>query len=138
MALAGVAMGESYTMDKGGSLYAGEMTLAFTIPETSILTDDYDILAAYYQVNNGGNYTVNAFVLSSSGTLTLNRGGNLSSTDLSVDTTLGTTQNRSIFKTDGGADYVLSAGDYTIEYLGAPTARLPLTFCLAARLWPAF
>jgi len=74
MALAGVAMGGQYTMDKGGDLYAGEMTLTFTIPDTPILTGDYDILAAYYQVN-GNSYNVNAFVLNSDNTLSLNRGG---------------------------------------------------------------
>ncbi len=116
MTLAGVAMGGQYTMDKGGDLYAGEMTLTFTIPDTPILTGDYDILAAYYQVN-GSSYNVNAFVLNSDNTLSLNRGGALSSTTLTNDVTTGT-QNKSIFNTAEGTALTLSAGDYTIKYLG--------------------
>lgn len=117
MALAGVAMGGQYTMDKGGNLYAGEMTLTFTIPDTPILTGDYDILAAYYQVN-GSSYNVNAFVLSADNTLTLNRGGSLSNTTiLTNDVTTGT-QDKSAFTTAEGTAFTLSAGDYTIKYLG--------------------
>lgn len=117
MALAGVAMGGQYTMDKGGNPYAGEMTLTFTIPDTPILTGDYGILAAYYQVN-GSSYNVNAFVLSADNTLTLNRGGSLSSTTiLTNDVTTGT-QDKSTFTTAEGTAFTLSAGDYTIKYLG--------------------
>ena len=121
MALAGIACGAQYTMQKGGDLYAGEFTLTFTIPENYVVTGDYDILAAYYQ-SNGSNYNVNAFLLNSNGTLTLNRGGSLSGIDANTTTitnemTTGTSD-KSTFTTDGTTAYTLGAGDYTIEYLG--------------------
>ena len=117
MALAGVACAASYDMDKGGDLFAGEFTLTFEIPADLTVTGDYDILAAYYQVN-GGNYTVNAFKLNSDYTLTLDRGGNLSSTTLTNDVTLGTSNNQSEFKADG-VDYTLTTpGTYTLNYKG--------------------
>ncbi len=116
MALAGMAMGADYTMDKGGNLYAGAFTLEFTLEENFAVTGDYDILAAYYQVN-GSSYNVNAFLLNSDKTLTLNRGGALSSTTLTNDVTTGTTD-KSTFTTDGTTAYTLGAGSYTIKYLG--------------------
>ena len=129
MALAGVAAAEDYTMQvladvvaindyeitAGGNLYAGAFTLTFVIEEGNAVSGDYDIIAAYYQVN-GSSYNVNAFQLNSDGTLSLNRGGALSSTTLSNDTTTGT-QDKSVFKSDGAA-YTLATGTYTIEYLG--------------------
>lgn len=129
MALAGVATAEDYTMQvladvvaindyditAGGNLYAGKFTLTFVIEEGTAVSGDYDIIAAYYQVN-GGSYNVNAFQLNSDGTLSLNRGGALSSTTLTNDTTTGT-QDKSVFKSEGVA-YTLAAGTYTIEYLG--------------------
>lgn len=130
MALAGVAAAEDYTMQvladvvaindyeltAPGNLYAGEFTLTFVIEEGNAVSGDYDIIAAYYQVN-GGAYTVNAFQLNSDGSLSLNRGGNLSATQLDNVTTLGTQNDNSVFKNDGAA-YTLAAGTYTIEYLG--------------------
>ena len=131
MALAGVATAQDYTLmvladttpapiadydiTAGGDLYAGEFTLTFTIGEDNTVTGDYDIIAAYYQVN-GSSYNVNAFQLNSNGTLTLNRGGALSSTTLTNEVTTGT-QDKSTF-TANGAAYTLSAGTYTIKYLG--------------------
>ena len=116
MALAGIACGAEYTMDKGGDLFAGAFTLTFTIPQNYAVTGDYDILAAYYQVN-GSSSNVNAFLLNSNGTLTLNRGGALSNTTITNDVTTGTS-NTSTFTTDGTTAYTLGAGDYTIKYLG--------------------
>ena len=110
------ANAETYTMDKGGNLYAGLFTIEFTISENSSVTGDYDIIAAYYQVN-GSSYNVNAFQLNSNGTLTLNRGGALSDTTLTNEVTTGTTD-FSTFTTDGTTAYTLGAGDYTINYLG--------------------
>lgn len=137
MALAGVAMGGQYTMDKGGNLYAGEMTLTFTIPDTPILTGDYGILAAYYQVN-GSSYNVNAFVLSADNTLTLNRGGSLSSTTiLTNDVTTGT-QDKSTFTTAEGPAFTLSAGDYTIKYLGGTKGAAAADLCMGDALVASF
>ena len=116
MALAGMAMGADYTMEKGGNLFAGTFTLEFTLEENFAVTGDYDILAAYYQVN-GSSYNVNAFLLNSDKTLTLNRGGALSDTTLDNDVTTGTTD-KSTFTTDGTTAYTLGAGSYTIKYLG--------------------
>ncbi|MBR5214139.1 MAG: PEP-CTERM sorting domain-containing protein [Akkermansia sp.] len=130
MALAGVAAAEDYTMQvladvvpvsdyeitADDNLYAGAFTLTFVIEEGNAVSGDYDIIAAYYQVNNGNGYTVNAFQLNSDGSLSLNRGKDLSSTTLANDTTTGT-QDKSVFANDGEA-YTLAAGTYTIEYLG--------------------
>jgi len=116
MALAGMAMADTYTMPKGGNLFAGAFTLEFTLEENFAVTGDYDILAAYYQVN-GNSYNVNAFLLNSDKTLTLNRGGALSATTLTNDVTTGTTD-KSTFTTDGTTAYTLGAGTYTIKYLG--------------------
>ncbi len=116
MAMTGVAMAESYVMDKGGDLFAGPFTLTFTLEETFAVTGDYDILAAYYQVN-GSSYNVNAFQLNSNGTLTLNRGGALSATTLTNDVTTGTSDS-STFTIDGETAYTLGAGSYTLKYLG--------------------
>lgn len=116
MALAGVACAAQYTMDKGGDLFAGEFTLTFEIPADLTVTGDYDILAAYYQVN-GSSYNVNAFQLNSDFTLTLNRGGSLSSTTLNNDVTTGTAD-KSTFTTDGETAYTLGAGSYTLNYKG--------------------
>ena len=116
MAMAGVAMGAEYDITAGGNLYAGAFTLSFTLEENFAVSGDYDILAAYYQVN-GNSYNVNAFQLNSNGSLTLNRGGALSSTTLTNDVTTGT-QDSSLFKTTEGTAYTLGAGDYVIEYLG--------------------
>lgn len=113
------ANAESYTMDKGGDLFAGPFTIEFTISESPTVTGDYDIIAAYYQVN-GSNYNVNAFELSSSGVLTLVRGGsvsNLTDGELTNSSTMGSS-NSSTFTTDGTTAYTLGAGDYTIKYLG--------------------
>ncbi|MBR5875460.1 MAG: PEP-CTERM sorting domain-containing protein [Akkermansia sp.] len=130
MALAGVAAAEDYTMQvladvvpvsdyeitADDNLYAGAFTLTFVIEEGNAVSGDYDIIAAYYQVNNGNGYTVNAFQLNSDGSLSLNRGKDLSSTTLANDTTTGT-QDKSIF-TNADGTYTLAAGTYTIEYLG--------------------
>ena len=129
MALAGVAAAEDYTMQvladvvaindyeitAADNLYAGAFTLTFVIEEGNAVSGDYDIIAAYYQVNKE-DYGVNAFLLNSDGTLSLNRGGALSSTTLTNDTTTGT-KDKSVFK-NGEAAYTLTAGTYTIEYLG--------------------
>ena len=130
MALAGVAAAEDYTMQvladvvaindydltAPANLYAGAFTLTFVIEEGNAVSGDYDIIAAYYQVNDGEDYKVNAFLLNNDGTLSLNRGGALSSTTLTNDTTTGT-KDKSVFTNDGVA-YTLTAGTYTIEYLG--------------------
>ena len=112
MALASVACAGQLTMPKGGDLYAGAFKMEFTID--ALPTEGYDILAAYYQVNNDNGYTVNAFELSSAGALTLNRGKSLTLTDgeLTNDSVL-TSQDSSSF--DG---YTLTAGTYVLEYLG--------------------
>lgn len=137
MAMASVAMGGQYTMDKGGNLYAGEMTLTFTIPDTPILTGDYGFLAAYYQVN-GSSYNVNAFVLSADNTLTQNRGGSLSSTTiLTNDVTTGT-QDKSTFTTAEGPAFTLSAGDYTIKYLGGTNGAAAADLCMGDALVASF
>lgn len=129
MALAGVAAAEDYTMQvladvvaindyeitAADNLYAGAFTLTFVIEEGNAVSGDYDIIAAYYQ-SNGNDYNVNAFQLNSDGSLSLNRGGALSSTTLANDTTTGT-QDKSIF-TNADGTYTLAAGTYTIEYLG--------------------
>ena len=126
MALAGVAAAatitEDCTISKGGDLFADAFDFSFTLTETPVVTGDYDLLLAYYQVNNGRDYTVNAFKLSSNGVLTLDRGKNLTLTDgaLTSDSTLGTTNNYSTFTVVGGTDaYTLTTpGTYTIQYLG--------------------
>ncbi len=123
MALAGVAAAatitEDGTMTAGGDLYAGAFDFSFTLTETSIVTGDYDILLAYYQVNSGANYTVNAFQLSSSGVLTLNRGKSLTLTDgaLTNDSAL-TTNDFSTFTADGTNYTLTTPGTYTVDYLG--------------------
>ena len=136
MALAGIACGAEYTMQKGGDLYAGAFTLTFTIPETSILTGDYDILAAYYQVN-GNSYNVNAFLLNSDGTLTLSRGGSLSNTTITNDVTTGTTD-KSTFKTTDNTVYTLGAGDYTIKYLGGTNGSAAANLLLDGEVVASF
>ena len=107
---------EDITMPKGGDLYAGAFDFTFEVtatPETG-----YDIILAYYQVNGGANYTVNGFQLSSDGILTLNRGKSLTLTDgtLTNDSTMAV--NDSSTFVSGGANYVLTAGTYTVDYLG--------------------
>ena len=135
MALAGVAAAEDYTMQvqadvvaindydltAPANLYAGAFTLTFVIEEGNAVSGDYDIIAAYYQANSD-NYGVNAFLLNSDGTLSLNRGGALSSTTLTNDTTTGT-KDKSVF-TNAGEEYTLTAGTYTIEYLGGSNLNL--------------
>ena len=118
MAMAGVAMGAEYDMTAGGDLYAGAFTLSFSIEDTLSVSGAYDIVGAYYQVNNGNGYTVNAFQLNSNGTLTLNRGKSLTLTGGAItnDSAL-TTQDFSTFTANGEA-YILGAGNYVIEYLG--------------------
>ena len=119
MAMAGVAMGAEYDITAGGDLYAGAFTLSFTLEENFAVSGDYDILSAYYQVNNGNGYTVNAFQLNANGSLTLNRGKSLSLTDGAITNESAlTTQDSSIFKATDGTNYTLGAGDYVIEYLG--------------------
>ncbi len=115
MALAGVACAASYDMDKGGDLFAGQFTLTFEIPADFTITGDYDILAAYYQVN-GSSYNVNAFQLNSNYTLTLNRGGALSGTTLTNDVTTGTSDSSTFMA--GDTAYTLGAGTYTLNYKG--------------------
>ncbi len=108
---------ENTTFEKGGDLYAGEFVFTFELEEDAAVTGDYDIIAAYYQVN-GNDYNVNAFVLKSDGTLELARGGALSSTTLTNDVTTGISD-KSVFKTSEGVAYVLTTpGTYTIDYLG--------------------
>ena len=124
-------------MDKGGDLFAGAFTLTFTIPEMNAVTGDYDILAAYYQTN-GSNYHVNAFLLNSDGSLTLNRGGSLSATTLTNDVTTGT-QDKSTFKTTNStANYILNAGDYTIEYLGGTNGSAAANLILGGAIVASF
>ena len=137
MALAGIACGADYTMDKGGDLYAGAFTLTFTIPEMNDVTGDYDILAAYYQIN-GSSYNVNAFLLNSNGSLTLNRGGALSSTTLTNDVTTGTTDKSTFKTTNSTDDYILSAGDYTIEYLGGTNGSAAANLILSGEIVASF
>ena len=111
---------EDTTMLKGGDLYAGAFDFTFTYSGLNSVTGDYDIILSYYQVNNGDNYTVNAFKLTSDGVLTLDRGKNLTLTDneLTSDSTLGTTHNSSTFAASA-APYTLVAGNtYTVQYLG--------------------
>ncbi len=117
MALAGVAAAAQYDMTAADNLYAGEFTLEFTVAEGLVVSGDYDIIAAYYQVN-GGAYSVNAIKLNSNGSLTMQRGGSLSSTTLDNETTLGTTNDASTFTAANGEAYTLGAGSYTLEYLG--------------------
>ncbi len=106
---------EDTTMAKGGDLFAGAFDFTFTISDIKSVTGDYDIILSYYQVN-GSSYNVNSFELLSDGSLTLVRGGALSSTELDNSTTMGK-QDSSVFKADG-ADYILTAGTYTVDYLG--------------------
>ncbi len=122
MALAGVAAAATITEDgtitADGNLFAGAFDFSFTLTETAIVTGDYDLLLAYYQAN-GGDYTVNAFKLSSDGVLTLERGKNLTLSEgaLTSASTMGI-NNTSTFTADGTA-YTLSApGTYTVDYLG--------------------
>ncbi|MBQ7331616.1 MAG: PEP-CTERM sorting domain-containing protein [Opitutales bacterium] len=111
------AVTENTTFEQGGDLFAGEFVLTFELAENSAVSGDYDIIAAYYQVNGSG-YNVNAFLLKSDGTLELARGGALSSTTLTNDVTTGT-QDKSTFKTSEDVAYVLTTpGTYTIDYLG--------------------
>ena len=126
MALAGVAAAASITKDTSitapANLYAGAFDFSFTLEEAFAVTGDYDLLLAYYQVNNGNNYTVNAFKLSDEGVLTLDRGKDLTLTEgaLTEASTLGTTHDYSTFKVvDGTEAYTLTTpGTYTIKYLG--------------------
>lgn len=137
MALAGIAAAAQSEMPAAGNLYAGEFDLTFTIEEGAVVSDDYDILAAYYQTNNGA-YTVNAFKLYSDGTLTLERGKSLSSTTLDNETTLETTHNTSTFAAANGEAYTLGAGSYTLEYLGGPNNEAAANLYLGEELVASF
>ena len=136
MALAGIAAAAQSKMTAAGNLYAGEFDLTFTIEEGAVVSGDYDILAAYYQVD-GGNYTVNAFNLYSNGTLTMERGGLLSSTTLDNETTLGIINNTSTFTADGEA-YTLGAGSYTVKYLGGTNGEAAANLYLGEELVASF
>ncbi len=124
MALAGVAAAATITEDtsmyKGGDLYSAAFEYSFTLGETFAVTGDYDLLLAYYQINDGSNYTVNAFKLTSGGVLTLDRGKTLTLTDgaLTDASTLGTVHNSSTFTAGGEAYTLTTPGTYTIQYLG--------------------
>ncbi len=137
MALAGIAAAAQYEITAADNLYAGEFDLTFTIEEGAVVSGDYDILAAYYQVNNGGAYTVNAFKLYSNGTLTLERGKSLSSDPLDNETILETTHNTSTFAADGEA-YTLGAGSYTLEYLGGTNGEAAANLYLGEELVASF
>ena len=125
MALASVAAATTITEDTTiiapTKLNAGAFDFSFTLTASTVISGDYDLLLAYYQVNNGGAYDVNAFKLSSTRVLTLERGKNLTLSDdaLTSDSTMGT-NNTSTFAAIGGTDaYTLSApGTYTVDYLG--------------------
>ena len=136
MALAGIAAAAQSDMTAGGNLYADAFTLEFTVAESPAVSGDYDIIAAYYQIN-GGNYTVNAIKLNSNGTLTLERGGSLSSTTLDNETTLGTTNNTSTFTANGEA-YTLGAGSYTLQYLGGTNGEAAADLYLDEELVASF
>ncbi len=124
MALAGVAAAATITEDTTitapANLYAGAFDFSFTLTANTVVSGDYDLLLAYYQVN-GGNYTVNAFKLSSDGVLTLERGKDLTLSDdaLTSDSTMSTNKTSTFAAIDGSGAYTLSApGTYTVDYLG--------------------
>ncbi len=137
MALAGIAAAAQSEMTAAGNLFAGEFDLTFTIEESAVVSGNYDILAAYYQVNNGNDYTVNAFKLNENGTLTLERGKSLSSATLDNETTLGTTHNTSTFTVNGEA-YILGAGSYTLKYLGGTNGSAAAELYLGKELVASF
>ena len=112
---------EDTEMMGAGNLFAGAFDFSFTISDIKSVTEDYDIILSYYQVNNGDNHTVNAFKLKSDGTLTLDRGKNLTLIDneLTSASTIGTTHDFSKFTKIGSNEaYILTAGTYTVDYLG--------------------
>ena len=110
---------EDGPMTAPGNLYAGAFDFSFTISEITPVTGDYDIILSYYQVNGGRDHTVNSFQLAKNGELSLVRGNTLTLTEDKL--TNNSTMNKndsSLFKTDEGVAYVLSAGTYTVDYLG--------------------
>ncbi len=127
MALAGVACGQSFTengsLTAPENLYAPAFDFTFELTEEFKVTDDYDILLAYYQVSGfagSDGFNVNAFQLSNAGVLTLVRGNTLTLTEgeLTSSSTL-VSQNVSTFVTTEGTNYTLtSPGIYKVDYLG--------------------
>ena len=118
MALAGVACAADYTMNKEGDLFAGAFTLTFDVEDLANITGDYDILAAYYQTT-GRDYAANVITLNSNGTLWISRVNNITFVDgaITSEATRSDVRDKSIFKA-GDSDYVLTAGSYTLKYLG--------------------
>ena len=137
MALAGVAAAAESTMTAPENLYAGAFTFSFELPAELTVSGDYDILAAYYQVNNGNGYTVNAFKLSNTGALTLDRGNSLTAGALTNDSTL-TTQDASIFMADGAAYTLTTPGVYTVSYLGGTNGEAAANLLLDGAVVASF
>ena len=119
MVLAGIAGAAQYTMDEGGNLYAGPMTLTFTID--TLPSSGTDVLALYYQATNQADYYSNAFVLGDDGVLSLQRGHSYTLTDgeLTNDSSFTMVgQEFSPFKGNDNENYELTSGSYTLKYLG--------------------